>query len=65
MSDLLNRSDYDSGDFELDERVSFIHDGVRLYGIVARVYNTRTLYHVEVNGQRYSVSPADDDMRRE
>jgi hypothetical protein len=51
-------------DFELSERVSFLHNGVRLYGEVARVYNTRTCYHVEVDGRRYFVEAGPDDMRR-
>jgi len=61
MSKLL---DYCTTTFDMGERVSFNHDGVRLSGIVVRVYNTRDLYHVEVDGQRYEVDPRDDGMRR-
>lgn len=65
MSRLLDRSDYDDGDFELRERVSFVYDGMRLYGEVARIHSTRTVYHVEVGRHRYLVHPEEDDMRRE
>lgn len=58
-------TDYYDRDFELNERVSFLHKGERLYGEVARVYNSRELYHVEVAGLRYSVHGLADDMRRE
>lgn len=64
MSRVLDRSEYDPGDFDLGERVAFNHEGVRLSGIVVRVYNTRDLYHVEVHGRRYLVRPRDDEMRR-
>ena len=66
MSDLVDRSEYsEAADFILGESVSFLHGGARLYGEIVRIYNTRTVYHVEVEGRRYSVSPRDDDMRRE
>jgi hypothetical protein len=65
MSRMLDRGDYCQGDFELGERVSFMHGGERLYGEIARVYNTRTLYHVEVDGRRYEAQPGADNMRRE
>lgn len=61
MSSLIDWSD----DFELNDRVSFVHYGMRLYGEIARVYNTRTCYHVEVEGKRYFVEVATDEMRRE
>ena len=65
MSRVVDRSEYDDGTFELGDRVSFMHKGERLCGIVARVYNTRTLYHVSVQGKRYEVEPGADEMRRE
>ena len=62
MSTLLSHS---YSDFDLGDEVSFLCDGLRLYGEVVRVYNTRDNYHVEVDGRRYFVSRQDDDMRRE
>ena len=64
MSIRLNPDEYGEPDFELGEEVSFFHKGSRLYGKVVRVYNTRALYHVEVDGERYQVDPRDDQMRR-
>lgn len=63
MSRVLDWGDYETGDFELGETVTFMHAGERLYGKVVRVYNTRSLYHVEHNGRRYEVEPSTDDMR--
>jgi hypothetical protein len=69
MSRLVDRHEYDDGTFELGDRVSFVGPyGERLYGEVVRVYNTRVLYHVEVDGQRYEVrvdGGNEDDLRRE
>lgn len=67
MSRLVDRSEYeyDSSDYELGERVSFLYEGERLEGEVVRVYNTREWYHVRVRGERYMVSPFNDEMRRE
>ena len=57
-------SDYDNDCcFNLGDMVSFDSDGERLTGKVVRVYNTRLLYHVEVDGRRYEVSVPDDDPR--
>ena len=74
MSRLLEQSEYPQTGFEIDDRVSFLHEGRRLTGIVVRVYNTfpwrsmerwrstRDHYHVEVDGRRYDVHPDEDDM---
>ena len=70
MSQLLDRSEYDDGSFELGDRVSFLHPGstdYRLTGTVVRVYNSRLVYHVEVDGERYSVridGGNQDDVQR-
>jgi hypothetical protein len=69
MSQLLNRSDYESSDFELGDIVEFDspYGGGRLRGEVVRVYNSRNVYHVEVDGERYSVrtdSGNQDNVRR-
>lgn len=64
MSRLLDHWEYPSDDFGLGDGVSFEHNGMRLYGIVVRVYNSRDWYHVEVHGQRYEVG-REDQMRRE
>lgn len=61
----MDRAEYEADEYELGEQVSFLHEGSRLRGTVARVYNTRDLYHVEVDGQRYLVEPRADEMRRE
>lgn len=53
-----------STDFSLGEIISFDHDGDRLSGKVVRVYNTRLLYYVEVDGDRYEVAVPDDNPRR-
>lgn len=63
MSFRLYSENYNN-EFELGDRVSFMHEGCRLWGKVVRVYNTRTCYHVEVDGDRYFVT-LDDDMRVE
>lgn len=56
MSNLVPRHEYDDGSFELGDRVSFKGPfGDRLTGVVVRVYNSRLCYHVEVDGERYSV----------
>lgn len=61
MSKKLHSDDID---FELDEKVEFTGpDGNRLTGLVVRVYNTRDDYHVEVDGERYSVNRRSDNMR--
>jgi hypothetical protein len=65
MSSLVARDKYGADEYELGEQVSFLHEGSRLRGTVARVYNTRDLYHVEVDGQRYLVESLVDEMRRE
>lgn len=49
---------------ELGDKVSFDHEGERLIGEIARIYASRTLFHVEVNGERYSVD-VDDDIQKE
>jgi hypothetical protein len=64
MSVRLSPSEYGEPDFELGEEVSFYYRGSRLYGKIVRVYNTRTLYHVEVDGDRYQVEPHADQMQR-
>jgi len=35
-------------------------DGERLQGEVVRVYNTRTRYHLLVDGERYDVDTSDN-----
>lgn len=62
MSDFLGK-DY-SADFDLGDTVSFDHEGERLTGKVVRVYSTRLLYHVEVDGNRYAVEVPDDNPER-
>lgn len=65
MSRALSTSDYDNDcDFEMNARVSFLHEGERLEGEVVRIYNTRLFYHVLVDGRRYEVDVSTDDMRR-
>lgn len=51
-------------EFELNDKVSFIAPwgNDRIQGTVVRVYNSRTLYHVEVDGTRYEVT-YDDEPR--
>ncbi len=52
-------------DFELGETVAFDHNGDRLIGKVVRVYNTRLVYHIEVEGRRYyEVEVPDDNLKR-
>jgi hypothetical protein len=51
-------------EFSLGDTVSFDHDGDRLTGKVVRVYNSRLVYHVEVNGERYEVEVPDDNPQR-
>lgn len=64
MSRAVSNSEY-SRDFELGDTVEFDGPyGERMTGEVARVYNTRTLYHVEVNGERYEVEYPGDNMVR-
>jgi len=48
------------GSPELGDKVSFYHDGERLFGEVVRVYNSRHLFHVMVDGSRYEVDTGDD-----
>lgn len=63
MSRLLQPDEYvPDTDFEIGDRVCFNHGGLRLHGRVTRVYNARDLYHVEVDGKRYSVNPCEDRM---
>lgn len=65
MSRIADRSSY-STDFQLGDRVSFDGPyGGRLTGEVVRVYNTRTRYHVEVDGTRYDVDYPADNLCRE
>lgn len=52
-------------DFDIGDLVSFDHDGKRLVGEVVRVYNTRELYHVAANGERYEVHSPGDRPERE
>ena len=54
-----------STEFKLGEIISFNHHGHRLTGRVVRVYNTRLIYHVEVDNQRYEVIVPDDDPQSE
>lgn len=61
MSRFLSR--HEKTEFELGDYVSFDHEGRRLTGKVARCYNTREVYHVEVEGQRYKVRLSEDNMR--
>ena len=51
-------------EFELGEMVAFDHAGDRLTGKVVRVYNTRLVYHVEVDGSLYEVQVLGDNPRR-
>lgn len=64
MSRLIGNSRHDGTDFILGDTVSFTHEGHRLVGIVVRVYNSRTLYHIEVDGDRYEVAVPNDDPRK-
>lgn len=64
MSHRLDPDEYGEPDFEMGESVSFFHKGSRLYGKIVRVYNSRLLYHVEVDGERYEVEPGTDQMQR-
>lgn len=52
----------DTQEFDFDDIVSFNHQGSRLEGSIVRVYNTRTVYHVLVDGKRYSVEVGVDDI---
>lgn len=62
-------------ELELGDRVSFKYipesecsdegmEPIRLYGKVVRIYASRELFHVEVDGERYRVD-VDDDIRME
>ena len=62
MSDLLLDFPPDTY-FELGEMVYFDHGEYRLKGEVVRVYNTRAVYHVEVDGKRYRVRLSDNPRR--
>lgn len=55
MSRLLSTSEYPPREYELDDKVTFAHEGGHLTGKVVRVYNTREWYHVEVDHRRYEV----------
>lgn len=59
MSRALDEHEYrEAGVFALGEQVEFDGPyGERLVGEVVRVYNSRTLYHVEVRDKRYEVRP--------
>lgn len=50
--------------FVIGEWVTFDHQDRRLTGQVVRVYNSRQIYHVDVNGVRYEVSVDEDNPRR-
>lgn len=52
-----------STEFSLGDTVSFKNGGERLVGKVVRVYSTRLVYHVEVDGERYEVEVPHDDPR--
>ncbi len=56
--------EYHSTEFELGEVISFDFEGRRLVGKVVRVYSTRLLYHVEVDGKRFEVEVPDDNPER-
>ncbi len=65
MSRSLSSFEYPDDDFELGDIVEFDAPyGGRLTGDVVRVYNTRSHYHVEVDGSRYEVSRRDDNMQK-
>lgn len=61
MATLVRRYEYDDGSFELGDRAWFkppyCSSWVR--GEIVRVYNTRTAYHVEYDGERYSVESSE------
>lgn len=50
--------------FEIGDFVAFDHEDQRLTGKVVRVYNSRLLYHVEVDGKRYEVAVPDDNPEK-
>lgn len=66
MSRLINNFDtYEIGDIvSFDPPPYVFNPEKRLTGKVVRVYNSRDLYHVEVDGFRYEVSLS-DRIRRE
>jgi hypothetical protein len=56
--------DYGPEEFDIGDRVEFDAPwGGRLTGEVVRVYNTRTVYHVMVDGSRYEVTYADNPKK--
>jgi hypothetical protein len=63
MSKRFSQLDYPE-DYDLGDKVSFLHEGQRLVGIVVRVYNARDDYHVEVEGVRNQVNRHCDEMRK-
>lgn len=54
-------SDYDNW-WNLGSRVSFLHNGERLEGVIVRVSSNPCYFHVEAHGVRYEVDMHDDDM---
>lgn len=59
MSRVINvRDEFDIGDI-----VSFDHENKRLLGKIVRVYNTRDVYHVLVDGIRYEIDYSDNPRR--
>jgi hypothetical protein len=64
MSNLLSGYEYDDNEYDLGDRVSFLHDGERLTGTVVRVYASRLNYHIQVDGRRYEASVPGDDIRK-
>lgn len=61
----LDRNEFELGDYvEFNAPDTGWEDSrTRLRGQVVRVYNSRELYHVEVEGVRYLVH-IDDDIRK-
>ena len=59
VPDWLTPTEFDIGDI-----VEFDHYGSRLCGEVVRVYAARCDYHVEVDGERYSVHITADNMKK-
>lgn len=65
MSRYIDRSEYRDS-YQLNDRVSFMHYGTRLYGEIARTYNGNPCaFHVEVDGRRYEVDLHADELRME
>lgn len=52
-------------EFEMNDLVEFDGPGGgRLRGEIARIYNSRQLFHVEVDGERYTVERDGDNMKK-